>query len=209
MANKKRTNNIPPVILAVIVTAVVVGAGAYYWQTFWVTVPIVANESKVLEETSAESEKLPKISQTKEIDYTLSINQDTKGASSVTLRDAFSEGSGFSMRFPSSWGFVSVERRSLTDCGFGCNPAQIASYKFTSEFRPYTHYLKVIISLAERKDGLIVTQQNRIHLAEDDTYYYNYNPSTQFCIDDGKCKDDEVEAIDAEIKEIVDSFKLL
>lgn len=204
----QNSKSLLPVLLAVIITAVVVGGGMYWWQTSQATVPTTEDETETVEGTSAEPETESIISETQEVDYALSVNQDPSGASTITVRDTFNEGAGFSLRFPSSWGFVNVKKSNLTDCGFGCNPPQRASYTFTSEFRS-NYYFEVIISFVAEKDSSLVTQQNRIYVAEDDTYYYNYNPSTRFCVEEGKCKEDEVEEINAEIQEIIDSFELL
>ncbi len=197
--------NLLPVLLAVIITAVVVGGGMYLWQTSQESLPTTENE--VVEETSTRPETESIISETQKSDFALSIDQAALGESVVTIRDTYNEGAGFSLQFPSSWGLVNVTKHNLTDSGGG-NPPQRASYTFTSEFRA-NHYLEVIISYATEKDSSLVTQQNRIFVAEDDTYYYNYNPSTRFCVEDGKCKEDEVEEINAEIQEIIDSFELL
>jgi hypothetical protein len=186
--NEQNSKGILPVILAVIITAVAVGGGMYWWQSSQTPVPTIEDETKTVEESSAEPET--------EADYALSVNQDTAGASVITVRDTFNEGAGFSLQFPSSWGFVSVKKSNLTDCGFGCNPPQRASYTFTSEFSG-NHYFEVIISYANEKEDPLVTQGNRIYIAEDATYYYNYSPST------------EVDGINAEIQEIIASFELL
>ena len=204
----QNSKNLLPVILAVIITAVVVGGGMYWWQMSQAPLPTTGDETEMVEETSAEPETESIISETQEADYALSIDQDTSGSSTIIVRDTFNEGAGFSLHFPSSWGLINVTKRNLTDSGGG-NPPQRASYTFTSEFRPHTHYLTVIISFASEKDNSLVTQQNRIYIAEDDTYYYNYNPSTEFCVEEGKCKEADVEEINAEIQEIIDSFKLL
>lgn len=203
---EQNSKNLLSIILTVIITAVVVGGGMYWWQTSQTTTS--TEEDEMMEETSAEPAKESIISETQEADYALSVNQDTTGASIVTVRDTFNEGAGFSLHFPSSWGFLSVKKSNLTDCGFECNPPQRASYTFTSEFRS-NHYFEVIISFVAEKDSSLVTQQNRIYVAEDDTYYYNYNPSTRFCVEEGKCKEDEVEEINTEIQEIINSFELL
>ncbi len=170
-------------------TSVVVGGGVYWWQ-------------------SSKPETEPISSEIQETDYALSVNQDASGSSIITLRDTFNEGAGFSLHFPSSWGFVNVKKTNLTDCGFDCDPPQRTSYMFTSEFRA-NHYVDVIISYANEKDSSLVTQGNRIFIAEDDTYYYNYSPSTEYCVEEGKCTEDEVEGINAEIQEIINSFELL
>lgn len=183
-------------LLAIIITAVIVGGGMYWWQIS--QAPIPKDRAEITEKISAEPET----------DYALSVNQDISGASIITVSDTFNEGAGFSLHFPSSWGFIRVGKSNLTDCGFGCNPPQRASYTFTSEFNG-NHYFEVIISYAKEKDSSLVTQQNRIYITEDDTYYYNYNPSTRFCVKEEKCKQDEVEEINAEIQQIINSFKLL
>ena len=206
--DNQNSKSMLPVLLAVIITAVVVGGGMYWWQTSQAPVPTTENETEMVEETSAEPETESIISKTQEVDYAVAIEQETLGKSVVTVTDTYNEGAGFSMHFPSSWGLINVTKRNLTDSGGG-NPPQRASYTFTSEFRPHTHYFTVIISFASEKDSSLVTQQSRIFVAEDDTYYYNYNPSTRFCVEEGKCKEDEVEEINAEIQEIIDSFELL
>ena len=177
------------IIVTVIITAVVVGGGIYYWQT------------QKVEPINTETPKS---------DSALTIKQDQRGSSFVTLQENYFKGAGFSLQFPSSWGFVSVRRSDLTSTDFG--PAeliQIASYTFTSEFRPVTHYLTITISYSKYKDSWLVTQGNRIYIAEDATYHYNYNPSTQYCVEEKKCKEDQIKEINAEIKNIIDSFKLL
>lgn len=206
--DQQNSKNLLPVVLAVIITAVVVGGSMYWWQSSQVTQSVTETETKTVDETSAEPKTESIISETQKVDYALSVEQKPLGESIVTVKDTYNEGAGFSLHFPSSWGLVNVTKHNLTDSGGG-NPPQRASYTFTSEFRPYTHYFTVIISFASEKDNSIVTQGNRIYIAEDNTYYFNYNPSTEYCVEEGKCKADEVEEINAEIKEIIDSFKSL
>jgi hypothetical protein len=198
-----------PMMIAVIITAALVGGGIYWWQTTQPT----TGETETIDETTAEPETESIISETQKIDFALSIEQNSTeykglGESIVTVKDTYNEGAGFSLHFPSSWGFVNVTKHNLTDSGGG-NPPQRASYTFTSEFRPSTDYFTVIISFASEKDNSLVTQGNRIFIAEDETYYYNYNSSTEYCVEEGKCEQAEVEGINAYIKEIIDSFELL
>ena len=178
------------IVLAVIITAVVVGGGTYHWQTQKTTKSI--------------------ISETSESDFALSIEQEPLGPSVVKLRDTYNEGAGFSIRFPSSWGLVSVKKHNLTDSGgVATELPQRASYTFASEFRPSIHFFTIVISYAKDKTHSLVTQGNRQYIAEDATYYYNYNPSTDYCIEQGTCRESEVETINQEIKKIIDSFELL
>ena len=82
--------NLLPVLLAVIITAVVVGGGMYLWQTSQESLPTTENE--VVEETSTRPETESIISETQKSDFALSIDQAALGESVVTIRDTYNEG---------------------------------------------------------------------------------------------------------------------
>ena len=175
-------------LLTLIITAVLVGTSVYWMQ----------GKKQISESKNSENKKS---------EATLSIDQEISGTSVITVKDTFNKEAKFSMNFPSSWGFVNVKKTNLTDCGFNCNPPQRAIYKFTSEFNNDL-YLSVIISHAKEKNNPLVTQKNRIFIAEDDTYFYNYKPSTEFCTKEIACNNDELQKINNEILEITNSFNI-
>jgi len=138
------------------------------------------------------------------------IQQESQDSSIITVKDGFLKDAGFSMRFPDSWGLVSIKRQNQTDAGGNIEaPSRLMTYKFISEFRPYSHYIIITISHPNYKSNPLITLTNSIYITEDEKYYYEYDPSTEYCVSDNGCGASQITEIDSEITEIIKSFELL
>jgi hypothetical protein len=197
-----------------------------YFSTIIITVVVTAiitvmivNCAMYLQ--SIDSDLLPPMKEGRdnisEEDYTLLTQDEENGSNLVSVRgivnsDDIPYSSGFSLEFPPEWGLINVQKNNLRNSG--PKITQYAEYIFTSEFGAPQGFVTITVSSPKYKTDALVTQNNRKFINEDADFYYNYNGSTEYCIEPANiklsnCTEAEVTKTNKQIDTIIKSFKIL
>ncbi len=189
----KNPKNFPvvAVIISVIVTAVVVGGGVYFWQ---------AAQLKTAQENLASVQQQITTLQSQIVQLTgvPPIEPETAAPQPETYTN---QAYGFSLTFPVSWGKISMQ--NVTDTG----SSKMRGIRLSSETDPTHRYIQINIARIEDKNSPEIIDAPQTFIKDSNLWSFYYTSGGD-CAGMPGCEGQEFEDILTEASQIIQTFTL-